>query len=144
MNIIQGFGKACGPHRYEEAQSGDDVNRIALVVVLIVLLLASGVVFGQTSGSSASDTRVNRRCPDATLGTDPAAPCAGEVLNDWSQQPAQRIVAPPNAGLSVSESNRAPNQSMVTPPDPSSSTVQILPSGSTSLQTDRAAPTTLR
>src|SRR6185369_4824814 len=125
----------------EPHDTGDDMHRFAVVILLIVLLVASGMVFAQ---ASATDSRINRRCPDATLGTDPAAPCAGEVLNDQAQQPPSRVIAPPNTGLSATESNRASNQSMVTPPDPSSSTVQLSPPGTT-LQTDpRGGSTTTR
>lgn len=116
------------------------MSKPLIAILVIVLLLVSGMAFAQTSGSTSSDSRINRRCPDATLGTDPAAPCAGEVLND--RAPPPRVVAPPNTGLAVTESNREPNQSMVTPPDPSSlrsnSTVQLSPPG-TSLRTDPAA-----
>src|SRR5688572_12378157 len=91
-------------------------------IFLIALLQASGYSIAQTpastsSASGSTDNRINRRCPDATLATDPAAPCVGEVLNDRAQvPPAADIVTPASSGLAATDdANRTSSRSTTTP-----------------------------
>jgi hypothetical protein len=95
------------------------------------LLLACGHAFAQAPAGEGD--RVARRCTGATLGTDPSAPCADDVLKDTSAPRVVRPpvdttvpVSPPNSGTSTLPG--APVTSGgVTPGTPASVTSQTTP-----------------
>ena len=110
------------------------MRTVYVFLSLSVAAMLAAPAFSQAPG--VDNGRVSRHCTGATLNTDPAAPCADDVLRDRPEAPAVRAPSEPlptgaQGATSTQPLPRAPNTSVGTTPGTPTTSVGSTPGSPT-------------